>query len=293
MGKATVCELSVLQNLARSDIRYDPYPHIVIDNCLPPEIYAALAADYPDDQTLLKLNGADTHAPRQNMRYNPTAHQTLAQAGSVSPLWEQFVRHHTSQAFLREFLALMGPEVRAAYPWLEARLGSPMEDWTAGMRYGDGNRAHIALDCQIGINTPTVRTSSVRRVHTDAGDELYAMLFYFRRDDDRSTGGDLEIHRWKAGCPHLFVGTEVDQGDAERVRVVPYRANTLVIFINAETSLHAVSARTPSPVSRRLINIIGRLPHSVPEGLFVKQQKQGLGPLAQRLALNVRRRFGG
>ena len=52
--------------------------------------------------------------------------------------------------------------------------------------------------------------------------------------------------------------------------------NTAVIFINSATALHAVSARSPSLVSRRLVNIMGRVPRSIPEGLFQKRQKTDL-----------------
>ena len=44
-----------------------------------------------------------------------------------------------------------------------------------------------------------------RGVHTDAPDELFAMLLYFRPDDDHVRGGDLEICEWKKGVPHRFI----------------------------------------------------------------------------------------
>jgi hypothetical protein len=122
----------------------------------------------------------------------------------------------------------------------------------------------------------------VRRVHTDAPDELFAMLFYFRREDDTSAGGALEIFRWKKNTPRLFVGSEVDEWDVERVTTIPYEPNTLVAFINSDNSLHAVSKRSPSTVSRRLVNIMGRVRDSVPDGLFVKRQKNDLVSLGRR-----------
>jgi hypothetical protein len=58
--------------------------------------------------------------------------------------------------------------------------------------------------------------------------------------------------------------------------------NTAVIFLNTENSLHAVSARGPSLVSRRLVNIMGRVPRSIPEGLFEKRQKTDWWSLGRR-----------
>lgn len=93
----------------------------------------------------------------------------------------------------------------------------------------------------------------------------------------------MEILRWKRNKAHLFVGSEVDESDAEPVDKVAYKPNTAVIFINSTRALHAVSARDPSPVSRRLVNIMGRVPHSIPEGLFEKRQKTGWWSRGRRM----------
>jgi hypothetical protein len=280
---------NVLRNITRADIRRDPYPHIVVDDCLPPDVYAELARTYPDDETILRLSGAqDKYVIRQNHRYDLSAHRILRNPNSVSPAWEDFVRYHVSHDFFRDFLNLLGPELAMTYPALEHRLGRPMNEWTTGIRF-DPERDHgdIALDCQIGINTPLRRKSTTRGVHTDAPDELFAVLLYFRRDDDRTRGGDLEICQWKKGVPHLFVHRDVDASDTESRGLVPYKANTLVMFINSAVSLHAVTPRDPTPLSRRLVNIVGRVHRSVPEGLFERPQKKGLKALAMRCAMKT------
>src|SRR5216684_3660065 len=98
---------SVLRNITRADIRRDPYPHIVVENCLPPEIYVI----------------------HQNHRYDLRAHRILRHPHSVSPAWEDFVRYHVSHDFFREFLDLLGPDIASIYPTLESRLGRTMNEW--------------------------------------------------------------------------------------------------------------------------------------------------------------------
>ena len=115
------------------------------------------------------------------------------------------------------------------------------------------------------------------------------MLLYFRRSDDHSTGGDLEIWRWKEGREPAFLGKQASEADAELVSTIPYRANTLVAFVNSERALHAVSIRQPTPHSRRLVNIIGEVYRPLPNGLFVKRQKP-FGKLRQKLAAFLERR---
>jgi hypothetical protein len=94
------------------------------------------------------------------------------------------------------------------------------------------------------------------------------------------------------GRKRLFHREEVDEDDAEYVGSIPYRPNTLVVFINSEHSLHAVSERSVTPHSRRLVNIIGRVYRSVPRGLFVKRQRTPAPSAISRLARRLARVFG-
>jgi hypothetical protein len=275
-------ELSILGRVTRADVCHDPYPHIAIEDCLPLQVYEELTRTYPADATILELepgNNARRRTPRQNSRHDVCAPGILARPERFNAAWQAFVAYHTSNAFYREFVRLLGPEIVAAYPQLERRIGCPLANFTTGVLGDSGSRnCQLLLDCHIGINTPAIRRSSVRRVHTDAPDELFAALLYFRRDEDTVSGGDLEILRWKENREHRFVGSEVDESDGELVYTVPYRANTAVIFINSDSALHAVSERASTALSRRLVNVMGRFRQALPEGLFTKRQK--MTPLA-------------
>jgi len=289
-------ELSILGRVTRADVRHDPYPHIAIENCLPVQLYEELTRTYPEDATILELeNNARHRSARQNSRHDVTAPGILARPERFSSAWLEFVAYHISNAFYREFVRVLGPEIVATYPQLERRIGCPLANFTTGVLGDSSSRnCQILLDCHIGINTPAIRRSSVRRVHTDAPDELFAALLYFRRDEDKVSGGDLEILRWKENREHRFVGSEVDESDGELVYTVPYRANTAVILINSDTALHAVSERAPTALSRRLVNIMGRFRRALPEGLFTKRQKMtpyALGRRALQRYQKARRRF--
>jgi hypothetical protein len=256
----------------------------VVEGCLPAQLYAELARSFPDDETILRLGKSATRGRVQpNSRHDVGARDILDNPDCFSHGWQEFVRYHVSTVFFQEFVGLMGPEITAAYPGLERRLGRRLHELRTGILGGvEADDGEISLDCHIGINTPSRHRGSVRRVHTDAPDELFAALIYFRADNDRAGGGDLEICRWRRGPTHLFVGSEVDESDAERSHTVVTRPNTAVIFVNTANALHAVSARNPSLVSRRLVNIMGRVPHSIPEGLFEKRQKTGWFSLGRR-----------
>jgi hypothetical protein len=274
---------SVLERVRKADICYYPYPHVVVRDCLPEHYYRQLSDEYPSDDYIIEINNwRNKGAVRQNQRDDVCAHQALASGSLVSDAWREFVQYHTSRRFFQEVIGLLGPEINTTYPLLERTIGKGLGDCSTGIRFDpERDQGEISLDCQIGINTPVTTKSSVRRVHTDAIEELYAMLLYFRREDDDFTGGDLEIYRWKESAQRRFVGAEVEEKDAELVTTIKYEANTLIIFINSEIALHAVSDRSVTARSRRLVNIIGEVYRSVPHGLFVKHQKPQKSPMTR------------
>jgi hypothetical protein len=277
-------EYSILRRITRADIRHEPYAHVVVEDCLPARLYAELARTFPADETILRLEkSAKRGRARPNSRHDVGAQGVSSNPDCFSRSWQEFVGYHVSNVFFQEFIGLMGPEIMAAYPELERRLGRPLRELRTGiLDTPEADDCELALDCHIGINTPSRRRGSVRRVHTDAPDELFAALIYFRAENDRAAGGDLEIFQWKRDQAHLFVGSEVAESDAEPSYTVVTNPNTAVIFINSATALHAVSARSPSLVSRRLVNIMGRVPRSIPEGLFQKRQKRDLLSVGRR-----------
>lgn len=274
---------SVLERVQRSDICHYPYPHVVVRGCLPEYYYRQLSDEYPADNYIIEMNSwRNQGVVQQNQRNDLCARQVLASGALGSEAWREFVRYHTSRHFFQEVVGLLGPEINTTYPFLEQTIGKTLRDCSTGIRFdAEQDQGEISLDCQIGINTPVTAKSSVVRVHTDATEELYAMLLYFRREDDDFTGGDLEIYRWKEGARRRFVGAEVDGKDAELVKTIKYEANTLIVFINSEISLHAVSDRSVTTRSRRLVNIIGEVYRSVPHGLFVRPQKSEKSPLVR------------
>jgi hypothetical protein len=278
-------EYSILRGITRADIRHVPYAHVVIEGCLPPRIYGELSRTFPADETILRLEkSAKRGRPKPNSRHDVGAQRILDNPECFSNSWQEFVRYHVSNDFFQEFIGLMGQEIMAAYPELERRLGRPLRELRTGiLDTPEADNCEIALDCHIGINTPSTRCGSVRRVHTDAPDELFAALIYFRAENDRAGGGDLEILHWKRDKDEVFVGSEVAETDAAPSYTVVTNPNTAVIFINTASALHAVSARSASLVSRRLVNIMGRVPRSIPEGLFEKRQKRGLLSLGRRV----------
>jgi hypothetical protein len=284
--------LSILSKASKADLVLEPFPHLVIKNALAPEIYAQLEREFPSEEVI--LNG---RPPKDTWFDYPACKVVKDQR--VSPLWREFFDFHTSKAFFAELVALAGEQLRALHPRLESEAGRPLEDFVVGRRPGGrgdplAEGADVSMECQFYLNY-TQQPRVVRGPHVDRPSELFAALLYFRRDDDDSTGADLEI--CEASSPlypdaHSVkiskLPAEIDDGLVRQAGLARYAANTLVLFLNSARSIHAVTPRSPTPIVRRHINFccdvrFDLFEMRLPPRLAAKKALESL-PLGWRLA---------
>jgi len=253
--------LSLLRNARAADVRHDPYPHIVIENALDEETYAALEAGYPSEEVI--RSAKHVYNRDQLQAYEGLAHP------EVSPLWKAFMSYHVSHAFYAEMARLFAPWVRELYPWLEAEKGRPLEAFTAGVRDPLATTLpDVCLDCQPGLNTISEKPVSYRSAHLDAHNKLFTGLFYMRIPEDWSQGGDLVLHRVKNPPPVFDTATTIPEDQLEPVRTIRYGRNTAVFFMNSPVSIHSVSVRDATPLPRRLVNLVAGLYTLERKGLY-------------------------
>lgn len=245
--------LSLLQNVAESDVLEDPFPHVVVENALPDAIHEQIRESFPDPS----LMGIDSSS--NNKRWSIMASE-LDECSGVSDLWREFVRYHSSQDFWNDFVRVFGPSVVRTYP---VRFGSVADLRELKVQVRDADKLdqqELALDAQISGNTPAVTPGRPRGIHTDHPMALYAGLYYLRSKDDDSVGGDLELWRWNAGYSYQRKSSAYHEDVATRhvqlVRTIPYRSNTFVILLNSLDSLHSVTIRNPTTHHRQFLNLL-------------------------------------
>lgn len=276
--------------LSPSHYAGQPFPHFVVPDALPASVYSILAAALPDDVRIRQ--GGE---PGDNRRFSWSARHTLVD-GELDPAWRSFIAANVSQDFLDAVLAAFAPAIRQRYPWLEDRLG-PISGWRAGVRRRDDfSTADVLLDAQVCLNSPVLAgASAVRGPHVDKPDKLFAGLYYMRPDDDTETvGGELQVQRYRHSSAR-FDGSQLDPGDVETVRQVPYAGNTLVMFLNGIDAIHAVTPRQPVARSRYFLNIVGEVPVPLFDLKSRQRRFRQLRRLATRIgdALHGRRRDSG
>jgi hypothetical protein len=291
--------MSILANARPSDVRSDPYPYLVVQNALDPGLFDRLSAEFPAAETV--MNGRS----KADTWYAYPACQAVEDS-RITGAWQEFMRYHTSRDFYLDFLELFAGQLERYYPALDKALPRAPKHHSVAMRQlGESgnptNRASDAsLECQFYVNL-TEKPRTVRGPHVDRPTELFAGLLYFRRADDSATGGELEVCRAldprglypardAIRVDHLPM--EVERDRVEIVESIPYRANTLVMFLNTFASLHSISVRSATPVPRQHVNFTADLFNLPLPGLFSvrypksKQVKKWLTrqPVAWRLA---------
>lgn len=241
------CELNILQNIDNGSVFFEPFPYLIINNALPQELYKELSSNYPSNEII-----AGDDLLKNNIRYQLSVETTIENL-HVSQIWKDFVFYHTSKEFYIEVLNVFGEELDKYY----SHLGNLYSKNTHWRKKNTKTFPHqkIALDCQIGINSPVFKKSSVINAHLDNPVELYAGLFYLREPEDNG-GGHLIIYRQKDKTKRYPHKVEIPNYELEIENIVEYQPNTFVLMMCTPQSIHGVSPREVTNYSRRLVNII-------------------------------------
>ncbi|MDX1486259.1 MAG: hypothetical protein R3229_17435 [Alphaproteobacteria bacterium] len=288
--------ISILDRAERKDIQTDPFPHIIVRDALPPELFAELEQEFPTLSTV-----AGPRELQSNKLYILSANE-MADCEGISENWKGFFDYHTSRAFYLDVLDLWEDRILEAYPDIEENMGRPLRELTTGIRRPGAreNRSNLVedvqLDCQFGINSPVDTPSSVRGPHIDSRYKLVAGLLYFRDPKDDSTGGALEFcrfrdprFRYQTGAP--VKGTPADGWPArrlsrlrsrhvEKVTRIEYTRNVFVMWLNTPYAIHGVSPRQPTAWTRKYVNFLLELYGGERDGFFDREAPRRVRPVS-------------
>lgn len=251
---------SLLAKVTKSDVIHEPFPHIVVKDALDNDMFENLTATLPTLEKMgIGASNINKKASSSNVRFNYLAKEILNDV-EMSDVWHNFIGLHTSQTFLQHFFEVFQDYILDLYPDFERKYGA-FSTLKAGLRKADAfANADVLIDTMISANTPVTTTpSSIRRGHIDLPDKLFAGLFYMRHPQDTSTGGDLEIYRFKKGKPYGFNNCEIKDKYIEHVKTIKYERNVLVLFLNSISSLHGVTVRSLTTYPRYFVNIVGEV----------------------------------
>jgi len=232
-------KLDVTQSITKDDLIQDPCPYFCIRDALPQTLYDQLIAEYPEQHMM-----QDGKTRFQARRYRQ--HEFVP--GTVSPLWQEFVAYHNSQAFKDRVLDLFEPALERYYPtMLDTLKQAPVS------QRHHGQPGTVQMEMQFVLNG--LQEETVRTPHLDNSRELFAGLLYMRKPEDASTGGDIHVFRKKIDRPEYTGIREVNTDHVIEAGSVPYRANTMILFLNTHDTIHGVTPRQGANCVRRYVNI--------------------------------------
>ena len=251
---------TVLDRADRARVVLEPFPHIVIENALPDDVFKALSSSFP---TLADLPAdlAGTNNKRFNLyaSWGPTE---LPKERTPKP-WQAFLEAHTSVEFSRKVFAL--------FPGATVEGANPGERWIKTESFGEGLADKLGFSkpvsiddviarATVAVNTPVSSPTSVRGPHVDSIWKAYVGLYYVRSDGDDSSGGDLSLYRWKSGAKVDPWTKKADPSLVEEFATVRYSPNTYVLMLNTHDSLHGVTTRQETSHIRRFAVTSGWFP---------------------------------
>ena len=225
---------SILHKVTRADVVAEPFPHVVVDDALPADLYAALAETFPFPEV---------PEPENNTAYRTPAAHLLADP-AVAPVWKEFAAYHTSAEFFAEAVSLFEPLSRFASARTTVRYA------------GD---AEVALDCQPCWGSPVTAPSTSDACHLDREITLFGGLLYCKLAGDDAVGGDLELYRFRGEKRDLDETRHADPAQVEPVKRIEYGANRLVFFLQSPEALHGVTVRGVTRWPRLHVNFLAEV----------------------------------
>ena len=231
--------LDVTQTITKDDLQQDPCPYFCIHDALPWALYDQLVAEYPEAHM---MQDGKTHF--QARRYRQ--HEIVP--GTVSDLWLEFIQYHNTKEFKNRVLELFEPALERYY----SHFAQDLRDAGVSERHA-GQPGTVQLEVQFVLNGQ--QDTTVRTTHLDNSRELFAGLLYMRKPEDQSTGGDIQVFRKLVPTPEYTGIREVNPAHVESAGTVPYRANTMILFLNTHDTIHGVTPRIGATCVRRYINI--------------------------------------
>ena len=190
-----------------------------------------------------------------------------------------FFEYHTSEEYFERCLELFEKPLLTAYGQI---FFDKIMNGTKGIR-GLNDNSDTVTDCQFVVHEPLQHDTTTRTAHLDNPVEIYAGLFYLKRPDDLSSGGDFEIYSTENDetIVDQALGRQVDPTAISISKTVRYRPNAFCMFLNVKNSIHGVSPRVNAKVRRRSVNIIGELNNG--DVMWQAKNKRSISSAAKRL----------
>ncbi len=271
--------------VSKADVASDPFPHVISDAILPPDLYARLRADYPSndvfDTTVAQTGAAGSRTGRGrgfDIYRSEGAYDALIKNSTA---WAEFDGYVNSRAFIDKYQELFGDysqdlgltidmdasvydrsfieprEQLTEKPTLADKVGGVVHRMTSSFRQERKAELFTRLDIQRAMG------GYAKLPHTDRPNRLCSLIIYFTDADSVGLeGGELLIYKHKEQKPQANYERHPAPANVDIVAKLRAKENLGVFFPCNNNSYHGVTAVTSNGVPRDFlyINISARVP---------------------------------
>lgn len=239
--ETSICDLS------QRPINPDPFPHVVHEQFIAPDIYRRLCASFPTCPPKISPTGFSLYWGDEGYE------QLLAS----EPAWQQLFETFHSQAFLdwgAQQFASVWPADNCRIDPREGRFVSYREDAIDKERGRLRQVMHAPDELWVRMDIHQGRTNYDRPIHLDHGRRVLSLLIYLSdHDENQMTGGELLLHgNVQNSRTGRLGGERVDQ--SATVRITP-RHNLMVAFPCSGRSYHSVTPITAQRAPRNHVQV--------------------------------------
>jgi hypothetical protein len=247
--------MSLLSTISPDQIIAEPFPHVVVENALDENLCRQLIREFPPLETFTQGQPV-----RSNQKIIYTAARALRNP-DLSELWRRFILDHLQPSILEEFLRLFQPHLLNAYPDFEQKFGK-LDELTIGIRnIDDHSQCDVLLDSELVIHTAVVDKPCVERgPHLKTRVKPFAAYLYLRPDEDDSQGSDHVLYSIRPDSQLLFDRVQATDPELLTVeKVIPYRHNTFIIFLNTPESIQGLTVRSIGKVPLMMYHFLAEM----------------------------------
>jgi hypothetical protein len=271
-------------NISRADVVAEPFPHVVKQDILPPELFARLKADFPTEAIFegqkqqYGRTGSRTGSGFDIYRGDPSFETLVA----ASPAWAEFAGYLNSEAFLDTFRAVfadhldsigLGIDIRNSHVdtgYFEPRevmteTATPM-DKVAGVakKIMAPFRGHAPSPMFTRLDIHKSMGGYAKPAHCDRPNRLVSLIVYFTDAEAAGLeGGELLLFKHKDKKPVEAYERHPKPENVLEIARLKTKPNLGVFFPCMNNSYHGVTPVTSQGVSRDFlyINISGKVRH--------------------------------
>ena len=237
------------------DIVPEPFPYIVKESFIDPDLYQRLKKEYPSDKLFDRSSSTGARAGRDLYRGDADYDAFI----SASPAWRELYDYMNSSKFVNLILNLFGNQLSRFQCYTDPDFArfidhvEPREELITSSRIKMKMREIMmkivadkqANDLAVRMDLGQAGVGYYKNIHCDRPNRLISMIVYFCDADELgAVGGDLMIHELTNKESKKSYSEYPRHPKEEHTRIIATvrpRENLGVIFPCTNNSYHSVS----------------------------------------------------